>query len=549
MGRLYWFDKFKTNPPDVTLSPCPSGIPPWAFRQVEYMGYIKRYIRWWIDKRQIANGEFGGGLSDDGDLTAWWPGPALAGCCPEKIEKSLRLEMEAFYDQGMFSNGLCAIQTDQLHTLEEGIQALGQCLTLFPASPKYLERAMENARGLSFITGYNAKGHRHILSGFYSGTCIARERPWNYSASDSFHVLHPSYMLIRYNGSPKIKKLLLELADSMLEHYHDGRLHVLVDVETDEDQIQEKTREWHLFYAAWQFTGDKKYLAPIDPALYARRQDALPVEPGMQFNQTAERYEQLIRRAALREYINTDGQLWVDRGVLDIAAVQQDRIGGVGHERFSLYPRHFIRWNFAPGQETDVAILVTHASPVKIFLQAYNMTDSPINAHLTPEDILPGVWKIEKDTVIQYDGDIELERFAGFPVIFKPSGYTTLNMELASPGLPYWQRPDLGIDYDDVLVRDDCIRIRVHSLGSVPSEPSALALKNPEGKILRSGRIPPLPAPDDLYPKTVEISLWTRGLDLSGCYIELDPDRNMREITRINNIVKLGEPYWGIYES
>jgi hypothetical protein len=539
LGRLYWYDKFGGIPPDFNLAPCPQNIPHWAFRQVEYMGYVKRYIRWWIDKRQIANGEFGGGLSDDGDLTAWWPGPALTGCCPDKIQESLQREMEAFYDQGMFSNGLCAIQTDQLHTLEEGIQALGQCLTLVPSSPKYLERAMENARGLSFITGYNAKGHRHMLSGYYSGTTVAKEPPWNYSASDSFHVLHPSYMLVRYNGSPKIKKLIMELADSMMEHYYEGRLHVQIDVDTDKDQVHERNREWPLFYAAWQFTGDRKYLAAIDPKFYKAPQDRLPPEEEKQFIQTTERYEELIRKAALREYINTDGQLWVDRGVIDIAAIQEDRIGGIGHERFSLYPRHFMRWRFAPSQETDVALLVTHASSVRISLVGYNMTDSPITAELIMEDILPGIWKVTMDDRSLYTKGRELERFAGIPVTFKPHGITTLAIELESPGKPYWERPDLGIGADDVVIREDCIRVTVHSLGAVPTEPVSLVLRDSEGRVLRSSLVPPLPAPSDLYPKTVEIPLWRRGIDLTGCSIEVDPECRMQEITRSNNTVYL----------
>ena len=145
----------------------------------------------------------------------------MAGCMPEKIGESLAREMEAFYEQGMFANGLCAIQTDQLHTLEEGIQCLGQCLTLFPGSPKYMERAMENARGLHYVTGYNEKGHRHVLSGYYSGTRIAREAPWDYSASDSFHVFHPTYMLVRYNGSPEADVYKRQALG--VQHYGAGR--------------------------------------------------------------------------------------------------------------------------------------------------------------------------------------------------------------------------------------------------------------------------------------------------------------------------------------
>lgn len=548
-AREYWFDKFRTQEPEFTLSQCPDGIPLWAWRQTEYMGYVKRYIRWWIDKRQIENGEFGGGLSDDGDLTAWWPGPALTGCMPEKIEESLTREMEAFYDQGMFSNGLCAIQTDQLHTLEEGIQCLGQCLTLVPHSPKYIERAMENARGLFYITGYNKKGHRHLLSGYYSGTRIATEPAWSYSASDSFHVLHPTYMLVRYNGSPKARKLVLEMADSMLEHYYDGKMHVLIDVESDTDQVHERTREWPLFYAAWQFTGDRKYLAPIDEALYRRQQDRYP-QGADSFSsiedQAAPAYEELIKKAALREYINTDGQLWVDRGVIDIARFQQDRIGGVGHERFALYPRHYLRWNFKPSQETDVAILVTFASLDKICLTAYNMTDSKITARMTMEDVLPGIWTVTcgygssvSGTEPSWKQSVKLERFEGMGVCFEPSCYTSITLELSSPGTPYWERPDLAIDQEDVLVKEDCIRVKVHNLGAKESLLTTLTLKTADGTVLRSSQIPPIPAPDDLYPKTMEIPLWTRGLDLAGCYIELDPEQRMEEITRANNVVYL----------
>jgi hypothetical protein len=72
-------------------------VPAWAFRQIEAFQYLKKFVNWYIDKRQIENGELGGGLSDDGDLTNWWPGTALMGANPAKIERSLLLELDAFY--------------------------------------------------------------------------------------------------------------------------------------------------------------------------------------------------------------------------------------------------------------------------------------------------------------------------------------------------------------------------------------------------------------------------------------------------------------------
>ncbi|MCX6549574.1 MAG: hypothetical protein NTY02_00960, partial [Acidobacteria bacterium] len=139
LGRQYWYDYNREQQrPPATLPSPPDGVPLWAFRQVEHLKNVKRFVNWYIDNRQIENGELGGGLSDDGDLTNWWPGTALMGATPAKILQSLRREMDAFYEQGMFTRGLSTIQTDELHSYEEGIQVLGQSLLLDYASPKQL---------------------------------------------------------------------------------------------------------------------------------------------------------------------------------------------------------------------------------------------------------------------------------------------------------------------------------------------------------------------------------------------------------------------------
>lgn len=537
LAQEYYFDKFKENKPSFELTTCPDGIPIWAWRQTEYMGYIKRFLRWWIDKRQIFNGEFGGGLSDDGDLTAWWPGPAIAGCMPDKISESLKREMEAFYDQGMFANGLCAIQTDQLHTLEDGVQALGQCLTLFPTDPLYLERALDNARGIEFVTGITEKGHRHFMSGYYSGTRVAMEHPWRYSASDSFHVLHPTYMLARYNGNPKARKMILELADSMMEHYYNGKLHVLIDTVTEEDQIHERTREWPLFYAAYDLTGNKEYLKPIAEELYLSQQDRLPSNLEDAFTKVQEKYEKLIEDAELRQYINTDGQLWVDRCVIDIASIQEDRCGGIAHIRFSLYPRNYIRWNFEDGRETDVAILVTYGSKRKVELVAYNLSDSDVSADIGFDGLMNGKWKMNVNNT---EKSICINRFDTIcRIIFEP-GYNKVSLIIEKEEKPE-RKADLAISPRDVIVRDDCLRIVVHNIGGSTSDYVKIVLKDKDGKILRYSNIPPIEAPDDLYPKKLEIPLWTRGLDLHGCSLEIDPDEIGCEITRRNNIVELDD--------
>ena len=179
---------------------------------------MKRFVNWYIDNRQIENGEFGGGLSDDSDFTNYWPPSALMGVDPAKLKASLLREMEAFYAQGMFTNGLSTIQTDELHSYEEGINVLGQAMMLDYGGPTHIERAMETAAATERITGVNAAGHRHIRSSYFSGTTIATEGVWGWSKPSSYLLLHPSIALVEFNGSPRVKKWLIELADGLLAH-------------------------------------------------------------------------------------------------------------------------------------------------------------------------------------------------------------------------------------------------------------------------------------------------------------------------------------------
>src|SRR6185436_19947737 len=117
-----------------------------------------------------------------------------------------------------FTNGLPTIQADELHSYEEGIQVLGQSLLLDYGDPKQLERAMETSRGLIQLTGVNSAGHRHIRSSCYNGKKLAEDEPWGWSKPSSILAFHPAMMLVEYNGNPRMKQIITELADGFLAH-------------------------------------------------------------------------------------------------------------------------------------------------------------------------------------------------------------------------------------------------------------------------------------------------------------------------------------------
>ena len=274
LGRQYWYDFNKEQPaPPVTLADAARrraavGVPPGGAASRA----IKRFVDWYIDKRQIENGEFGGGLSDDGDLTNWWPATAFMGVDPEKIRRSLDRHMDAYYDQGLFTNGLSTIQTDELHSYEEGIQVLGQAMLLDYGNPKQLERAMSTAARAR--AGHGGQQRRPPAHPDLATSAVRRWRTegvWGWQKPSGFLAFHPAMSLVDYNGAPGVKKWLLELADGLVAHYGpDKVLRTTVQFETDEDRRTAEAqiavsseRAWPLLWAAYRWTGERKYLAPM----------------------------------------------------------------------------------------------------------------------------------------------------------------------------------------------------------------------------------------------------------------------------------------------
>ena len=614
LGQAYWYDIDRTHPrPPFTQPAPPAGVPLWAFRQVEQLRYLKRFVLWYIDHRQIENGEFGGGLSDDGDLTNLWPGTALLGVEPAKVKESLLREMEAFYAQGLFTGGLSTIQTDELHSYEEGIQVLGQSLLLDYGDPKHLERAMETSRALVKLTGVNRAGHRHVRSSYFSGTTAATEEPWGWSKPHSVLAFHPALMLVRYNGNPEMRRVVTELADGFLAHRKrdEGGRHRIagaIRFEDDAEAPWPRGSILPLMWGAYRLTGDPKYLQPFRdegarslgavtvnsldalglrgewereilaaarPAAPERRPSAPPPAPAaaggarlpappvpghaaahMAWQLTGDKgyleslYAAQIEASALREYINTEGSLWIDRVDVPSAELQRARLGGVALTRNAIYPGHAVSWSFrAPADAESVAILIPEAKPDALKIVVHNLSGESVWADMTAWELAPGRWEITQgldgDGDDQSDGDTlgtrpELERGSTVTLIFTPRVTTVLTLKLIEPAAPYWTRPDLGVGRDDVTVRGRRVSVTIHSLGAADTRPTTAALLDAKGRTLATADVPALKAPADLLPKRVTVTLEVpAGARLAGASVVLDPGASSKEITRVNNRVGL----------
>jgi hypothetical protein len=593
LGWKYWHEKNGEQvAPPFTVPQAPAGVPQWAFLQVKDLGMLKDQIQWWIDNRQISNGELGGGISDDSDYLNWWPGLAFMGAIPDELKASQEKTLDMSFKNDMWENGLAKAQYDELHSYEDGLNMLGQALQLDFGSPKQLERAMVTAKRLEWLTGINSAGQRQIRSSYYSGTKMAENGVWGWGKQRSYYVFHPALQLVLFNGMPETRKMVLETADGFLAHYHaDGNgkptMHLNVNFHTNED-LPSGNDAWFVLWAAYRWTGDKKYLAPFEGSpveslrqINADTLDMLNVRDtwGKQllasdpdkandthYSTAAETTNQLawqltgdtnylnkvyasqIETATNRYFINRQGSLWIDRVYFNNGELQRSRLGGVALMRNDDYPGNVVSWRFqAPANEQSVAILVPEGTPDHVKIIAYNLDSAPVKASMTGWEVDPGKWEITQGTRGGDNDPLQnvttrteaFERSSSLDVTFAPHTTTVLDLKLVDKGVPYWSRPDLGIDQDDVKVDGNRMKVTVHSLGAVDVPGAKVVLRNRDGKVLASGNAGSLKAPLDLVPKTEVVALAIpSGADWKGGSVTIEMSGKLPEITQMNNRVQ-----------
>jgi hypothetical protein len=282
---------------------------------------------------------------------------------------------------------------------------------------------------------------------------------------------------------------------------------------------------------AWEATGDTKYLEPI--------------------------FRTHLEFQADREYINTEGSLWIDRiadgGGSNTGDLQRQRLGGIALQRDRIYPGNAVGWQFnAPATDESVGILTPIGTPDHLKFLVYNLDAQPVKAHMTGWQIDPGKWEIMQATQGGEGGataDAPLrdvttrtaafERSTDLDFTFPPHTTTVLELKLVSKGVSYWSRPDLGIDPEDVKIESNRMKVTVHSVGSVDAPASKVVLRDRTGKALATATAPALKAPLDLLPKTAVVDLSLPKADWKGGTVTVEMTGSQPEITLKNNRVQL----------
>lgn len=575
IGREYWGDiTYGSQGWPAFEQPKPTdGTPLWAFRQLEDLKLVSSFVNWWIDERQADFGDFGGGLSDDTDLLQQWPGLALMGVQPDKITHSLNRLTDAVYKNGMFTDGLSTIATDELHAYEEGINSNSEAMYVNYGDPLTVERLFTTVKALPRVVDRNPAGHVHFNTNWYSGKIAYREGPWEWQKPYSFGITHPSILISDFNGDPTARNTIIGLADGYLAHVakdgsYPNEINWRSDAERGGTVLQGSGADgpFQVFWQAWRLTGDRKYLAPISwrigkagvKALGSINENAL-TEMGLSaahrdqiiaaakkggaferysaWNLTGDKtyleslYADEIQWNAQHMYMHTEGHWWSDRVELPSDILQRTRLGGIANKRTQMTPGHTVSWRFDGVDGAEVAVLVNDATKTGFKVIAYNTTDKPVTATMTGWNIAPGQWSLRQgldadgDDAIDGSGEtrsLAFERSLGTKVTLAPRQTTVIDMKLVTAGDDPARRADLGVGRGDVVVKGSTISATVHSLGAQDAQAARLELVDAAGKVLASAPTPALKAPLDLLPKTASVKLKIpAGVKAQGLWVRI----------------------------
>lgn len=606
LARSLWVEKNPEQPYTLDEHPTPTdNVPEWAWYQKQLLTTYREFVNWWIDHRQLQSGpgkgEFGGGLSDDTDLTNHWVPLALMGVDSEKVRRSQLALLKATHNNGMWQDGLNRIKNDELHAYEEGVNALAQAMQLNWGQPDIFEQALDVVRNYPRLIETNPEGHAHFISFYFSQSDIDLSPAMGWQKNRSYLITHPGLLLVDYNGASPVKNLLLRSLDDWIAHRSSQADNLPAQIQWQSDKATGSGvgLAVHNFWAAYRWTKDEKYLAPIIPRIadadlsavseinanivtelpdgnrlidaiikgeLTGRNNYIDRNLGgittrdfadyIRWNATgdthilASLYKREWQQAKGRLPYLTEAEAWTDRVSMATEALQRTRLGGVSHKRNAYYPGNLVSWLFTQNGQSiagdEVALLLRQLSATSFEVTSYGFSKKEITAHMTGWDLTPGVWQIKQRGQNQQTlsvAKVYLARGETVDLPIAPGRTQSFEFSLIDAEPDPSERVDIAISANDITLADQALEIVVHNLSMRNSPQGTVYLVDETGTTLSSTRFDAMPSVIDLLPKrqTVSIPLpdSVRGSDIQ---LTLVLDGQPEEISLSNNKVGIKIP-------
>ena len=272
--------------PDFEPDP---NAPRWANLQREGLEKLADVIHWWIDHRQIDDGQYGGGWGDDVEMWRWWT-PLLVGFDDPKIVAAQKKLSNAILSEPHMRKGYTSHLSDVEHTAEDTGDSITPMIFLEPDERAWRTRALRIIELADEVwMGENERGFLQFKSTWFSvdKVDLAPKR----ACDTVYHprTFHPALIHWLRSGDDAVGKLIARWMDTWVDataraengkpagvtpsaiHWPDGEVGGGVEPWWKPQNYRNDLYAWpsamdmmiRTMLLTYHMTGDEKYLTPI----------------------------------------------------------------------------------------------------------------------------------------------------------------------------------------------------------------------------------------------------------------------------------------------
>lgn len=529
--------------------------PDWAVAIRNGLKDLLSISKWWLDNRQMKNGEFGGMVNDDSCLLQQFYGISLIsdGETGQRIKKACRMLNELAQKYNL-QDGINKLRTDPLHGYEEGINMASIMPLLFYGDPVDFERLMLTTRSIRKLT-FEKDGRRYFKKYFYNVKNLKSDEV-DFQRRNNFLLLQPASMIAWYNQNHEAADFINSVIKGLIAYGKNGLVPLEINVK---DGCVPKNTKYQsilgyqfglpIVTMAISIPGSMEYLkAFLTPEEYNKlKEKAFPqtdvpiwTAPYGNLNGLVNRIERDNRRNKHFKYIYTKAEIFTDRIFTDKQALLVATIGA-RLVRNSWAPTQYASYegfgeNFAP------LLLNTTQNGLKIAF--YNFNEKEISGNVRVWRLENGKYRVDcgpdsdndcKIDEVKESFESNLARYSVVPVKIPSKQTWIIRISQLEKKDAIRMRPDLAVSSREIKINknEGKLTFVVHNIGAKASGKFTLSLYDGNRK-LQDMQVDGIEPPCDLFPRKRKLH-FDNIPKSKKLRIVIDPENNIPEITKTNN--------------
>ena len=204
---MYAGEKIPDRADPAGLTPL-AGAPAWSAAQFEALQRLRRVAHYWIDERQVPNGELGGKPDDDVETLRWWPTLMFSG--NRKVTEAFARLAEGVWFSRRVHLGYSREARDVEHS-SEFVSDTIPLMAFLRRDAEWIGRlAWSHGHMRDLWTGRNAHGQLQFKSAWIGATEIISEPPRNRDLAMNTRATKAVRYYAALRNDPAVDALLLD---------------------------------------------------------------------------------------------------------------------------------------------------------------------------------------------------------------------------------------------------------------------------------------------------------------------------------------------------